>query len=226
MILCKPWKGNDLKGAWEVSYKLDGVRAFSDGVNVTSRSGKPLYNLDHLKHLFIDAEIFLGDFKSTIEAVRTKNKVVEILPNHIYPLNPPDPRLIFCSVIVDPTASEILDIFKFATEELHHEGIVLKQLTIEGHKTVISDVWLKVKTKETFDVPCLEFIEGTGKFKGTLGYAVTPMGRVGTGFSNEERDWFWANKPAGLIIEVECNRLTDTGMFRHAAFKHIRWDKS
>jgi ATP-dependent DNA ligase len=215
MIKCKPWSGKDLKGEWEVTYKLDGVRAISDGKNITSRNGKPLYNLDHLAYMFTDAEVCIGgSFKSTIEVVRAKNKAISIPWEAVYSLEPRDPRLLI-GIVRDPSVELIEKLFNEAVKT-GYEGIVLKQ----------NSKWLKVKAHETFDVPCLEFIEGTGKFKGMLGKIVTPMGRVGTGFSDEERNWFWQEKPAGLILEVECNRLTEIGLFRHASFKQIRWDKS
>lgn len=215
MILCKPWDGKDLKGVWVVTYKIDGVRAISDGQNVTSRSGKPLYNLDHLADTFTDAEIFLGNFKTTIEAVRSKNVAKEILPEHVYSFDPIDERLYAHAVMIDPPVDTIKKSFNLAVYQ-GYEGIVLKQ----------KDRWIKIKAHETFDVPCLDFLEGTGKYTGSLGKVDTPLGLVGTGFSDEEREWFWKFRPYGLIIEVECNRLTESGFFRHAAFKHIRWDKS
>ena len=63
MIKPKPWKGNDLKGEWVSTYKLDGVRMLrdEDGKPV-SRSDKPLYNLDHISLDITDAEIF-KDYK-------------------------------------------------------------------------------------------------------------------------------------------------------------------
>jgi len=214
MIKCKLWKNEGLKGRWEATYKIDGVRASSDGKTVISRNGKPLYNLDHLAHTFTDAEVFLGDFKTTIEAVRTRKEVKEVKQENIYSFDPVDPRL-FIGFYDDPSEAEIVCLYQSAILK-GMEGIVLKQ----------GDRWWKVKAHETFDVPCIEFHIGTGKFSNTLGKIETPLGLVGTGFSNEERDWFWQNKPHGVIIEVECNRLTESGVFRHASFKHIRWDKS
>lgn len=222
MIKCKPWKGDSLKGTWEITYKIDGVRAVSDGLTVTSRSGKPLYNVDHLAPLFTDGEICLGSFKETIEAVRTQKEYKEVKVEHLYSFDPTDPRLLY-AIVVNPSATSIQYYFDRAVNELGYEGIVLKSIELmNGGDTK----WYKVKAHETFDVPCLEFLEGTGKYVGMLGKIDTPMGKVGTGFSDEERKWFWDEKPAGLIIEVECNRLTENGTFRHATFKHIRWDKS
>nr|WP_283842052.1 hypothetical protein [Bradyrhizobium sp. KB893862 SZCCT0404] len=104
-----------------------------------------------------------------------------------------------------------------------YEGLVLRQ----------GDVWLKVKPTETYDVLVTGIIEGTGKHKGRMGALMTPMGKVGTGFSDAERVTFWnyCKEPddgrgiMGETIEVECMKLTDDGKFRHPRFVRVRPDK-
>ena len=62
-----------LKGVWEVTYKIDGVRSLrlSGSGNVVSRNSKPLYNLDHLE--FTDAEIFRDNWETSVSLVRTQS---------------------------------------------------------------------------------------------------------------------------------------------------------
>ena len=61
-----------------------------------------------------------------------------------------------------------------------------------------------------------------------MGALITEMGKVGTGFTDINREW-WADPcrdlPVPYIIEVECMGLTKNGKFRHPRFKRIRWDK-
>jgi len=75
MIKAKNWSGKDLKGAWEVTIKIDGVRALlTEGVWL-SRAGKPLYNLPEPdEDMAGDFEVYCGGFKETIERVRAKTK--------------------------------------------------------------------------------------------------------------------------------------------------------
>jgi hypothetical protein len=74
----RAWNGNKLAGDWLVTLKLDGVRAiWHDEQGWLSRANKPLYNLppwhqDQTR----DCEVFVGSFRDTIRATRTKFKRV------------------------------------------------------------------------------------------------------------------------------------------------------
>lgn len=215
MIKPKPWKGNDLKGEWVSTYKLDGVRMLrdEDGKPV-SRSGKPLYNLDHISSDITDAEIYSKNWETSVSLVRTKNGS-PIPVDCVYSLDPIDPRLNPLTW-TDPSANLISKMLDTAVYEAL-EGIVLRQ----------GDKWLKVKPTETHDVKIIGMMEGTGKYVGMMGCLVTPMGRIGTGFTDEERKDFWERKTELVwnTVEVECMSLTKDGKFRHPRFKRIRWDK-
>lgn len=210
----KLWKGNDLKGCWLITYKIDGVRMLrdEDGKPV-SRSGKPLYNLDHVSKGVTDAEIFYTDWESSVSLVRTKD-AEPVKRDHVYPLNMHDPRLIvgvFDSPIKEHISAELVK----ATDR-GYEGLVL----IQG------DVQLKVKPKETYDVEVLGMVEGTGKYVGMLGALETSMGKVGTGFTDEDRrNFYTAGVIVGSTVEVDCMSLTKSGKFRHPRFIRVRWDK-
>jgi hypothetical protein len=208
MIRCKPWKGNDLEGKWHVTRKLDGVRALrnEDG-SVVSRNGKPLYNLDHLD--FQDVEVFAGSWEESVSLVRTKSG--EPVPQEfIYHLNPLDERLDI-GIWYDPSRDEILSALS-ETEALGDEGLVLRQ----------GNVWLKVKSSDTFDVQVTDVVPGRGKHTGRMGALMTERGKVGTGFTDAQRSEVWR---VGEIIEVECMSLTPSGKFRHPRFVRRRFDK-
>lgn len=209
----KPWNECDLTGPWEFTIKVDGVRALNDGTKWLSRAGKPLYNLPKSHHT--DVEVFCGSFKATIEAVRT-HAPVSIAVSCLYPLIPLDPRLNL-GCFNNPTSAFIRQTLKEINQQ-GHEGLVLRQ----GSK------WLKVKPEETFDVPITGFQGGTGKYVGVLGAFLTPMGKVGTGFTDGERGQFWRerNQLLSQMVEVSCMQVTSDGKFRHPRFVRLRPDKA
>ena len=98
----------------------------------------------------------------------------------------------------------------------------------------------KIKKEETFDVVVYEAYEGTGKHTGRLGGlrfgAYLPdgqlkrVGRVGGGFSDEERQYIWDNKDSilGKVMEIKCNETVGSGEYRtprHPQFITWRYDK-
>lgn len=205
------WDGQDLEGLWEITYKIDGVRAISDGKNVTSKHGKPLYNLDHLAHTFRDAEIFRGGFKRTIESVRSSKKVDPVQADEVYSLDPLDPRLRVGVMAVEMSAERI-EWWLDHVVSRGYEGLILRQ----------GDRWIKVKKFKTYDVTVTGVQEGKGKHTGRMGALITEKGKVGGGFTDEMRertDWI------GKIIEVKCMELTADGKFRHARYLRTRDDK-
>ncbi len=73
---------------------------------------------------------------------------------------------------------------------------------------------LKVKTFYTMDLPIVGFETGTGKNENTLGnilvkYKDNLVG-VGSGFSDEQRKWFWEHRTEllGRIVEVKYKDIT------------------
>jgi len=52
--------------------------------------------------------------------------------------------------------------------------------------------------------------------------------RVGSGFSDEQRQQFWANPNSikGKIIEVQFHEETPDGSLRHPRFVRVREDKT
>lgn len=235
MIKARNWSGKDLKGEWTVTIKIDGVRAlWNDKLQRwESRNGKPLYNIPTCNvDVAKDVEVFCGSFKETIEKTRASTKDRPVDPKHLFSLDPLDKRL-RGPRLINPTADAIKTLMR-ATIVDGNEGLVLRQ----------GDTWLKVKPTYTYDVEVTGIIEGTGKHKGRMGALVTPMGKVGTGFSDAERYDFWfrycmINEHAavglrptpelapviGSTIEVECMHLTVDGKFRHPRFVRSRPDK-
>lgn len=95
---------------------------------------------------------------------------------------------------------------------------------------------LKVKRFYTMDLRILRCEEGSGRFEGTLGsivvdYAGTEVG-VGSGFSDEQRDWFWSHQcdVVGRLAEVKYKEIsydktTGKQSLQFPVFVSLRTDK-
>lgn len=201
------WNGKDLSGVWIVTKKLDGVRVLVKNGVALSRAGKPLHNLVLPDG---DYEVFKDDWATSVSMVRTLVGE-QVDPAYCFSLNPLDSRLIM-DTLTDPSAAVINAALSKALDQ-GLEGVVL-----HGPSR-----WLKAKPLLTFDVPVIGRLEGEGKHTGRLGALVTPMGAVGTGFTDAERE---ADYPIGTVIEVICQELTPDGKFRFPRFHRVRWDKA
>jgi hypothetical protein len=210
----KDWDGNDLKGDWQFTIKLDGVRAHQTKDGWVSRTDKKLYNIPLKKDVKV-AEIYAGDFKETLSIVRaSKSERRMIKKDEIFSIEPLDSRLMLGSY-TNPTKHVINEWFK-TVQLMEVEGLVLRQ----------GDTYIKVKDKYTVDVKITGIVEGEGKHKGRLGKFITEKGGVGTGFSDVQRIEYYTEALIGTYVEVETMELTPNGKFRHPRFVRLRPDKS
>jgi DNA ligase-1 len=92
--------------------------------------------------------------------------------------------------------------------------------------------WMKLKPEETVDVKCTGVYEGTGRLVGKLGGILVLFHkqtvRVGSGFSDKERELFW-NDPSEIvnwIVEVTITEKTAANSMRHGRFIRRRYDKT
>lgn len=95
---------------------------------------------------------------------------------------------------------------------------------------------LKVKAMDTCDIECIAIEEGEGKYAGTLGKIVCNYKgyelRVGSGFTDEKRAYYWRNPwmIVGSIVEIQYFEETsnDKGelSLRFPVFKRVRDDKT
>lgn len=197
-----------------VTTKLDGVCCLFDGQRWRSRDDKPLYNLP------LDVEVgtyecYCGDWESSVSAVRTQlgnpiphNCLFRLDTKHL------DSRLILATVnILTPErAAELLALHTSKGEEglvYHTDGGIYK------HKATM-----------TFDVVVTGWQQGDGRNWKRMGALLTSMGKVGSGFTDRQREEFTKEFIVGKTIEVVCARLTSSGKFWHPRFKRVRIDKS
>lgn len=243
----KVWDGGDLTGTWNVTIKIDGVRALWTGTEWRSRADKPLYNLPpplrirghrtKLDGSYIslmpgdNCELYMGSLKDSIRAVRTQHLKPDTprpTANNLFSLDPLDPRL-DRGPVTGPTAAWIRKELR-VVNSMGYEGLVLRQ----------GSTWLKVKPAQSFDLLVLGVEEGKGKHKGRMGFLITKMGKVGTGFTDKERADWWARREAvnpatfhglplerlKITIEIEAMQLTPDGKLRHPRFIRERFDKN
>lgn len=208
----KDYEGQTLENCI-VTAKIDGVCCITDGTKWWSRAKKPLYNLP-LGMPPGEYECFLGNWAKSVSAVRTRIEGKMIDSHYLYRLRPLDERLILSAhdVVVDKESAPAW--LKLADSQ-GYEGVVF----------LCNGIGYKLKHKHTIDVIVRGLQYGTGKYKGLMGALLTDYGKVGTGFSDEDRQKFTWEHIGGKLIEVEYMEMTPYGKFRHARFIRIREDK-
>lgn len=232
------YKQKPLTGTWVVTIKLDGVQVVVRNGVATSRTGKPLYNLPELRDGTY--ECFVNNCGESVSACRTHNSAPIGLEN-LFKLEPEIASDLVIATLDDPTPESIEQLFQMVRAK-GFEGLVLRGPNGER---------LKVKATETHDVIVRKVLPGTGKHAGRMGSLLTDMGKVGTGFSDEQRQWFGDNffflnrqnhtaycdifqnaesltctcDRSGFVIEVKSMELTANGKFRHPRFIRVREDK-
>jgi hypothetical protein len=109
------------------------------------------------------------------------------------------------------------------------EGIVVKRLDQVERR------WPKIKCDEDpLDVHVIEFIEGNGKYAGSLGSLVVEtddgvQSKVGSfRCTDEQRQWTWDHQDLlrGEVAEIEAFELTASGHIRAGRFKQFHPSKS
>lgn len=191
-----------------VSIKIDGIQVMLDECGcVVSRSNKPIYNLDTcLLELGKKYEVFLGSFKETDSVLSTHNHERKVNKNEIYEIWPG----------VDKRLSLPLNC------DLEKE---FQRIVSQGGEGLVIDHKYKMKTIENHDVKILDVIPGKGRHLGRMGALMTTKGKVGTGFTDVEREEDWISR-IGHFIEVECMELFPSGKFRNPRYSRYRWDKN
>ena len=116
------------------------------------------------------------------------------------------------------------------------EGLMLNTITGKYRFGKRSKDLLKVKAMQTCDIKCIDVEEGEGKYAGTLGKIVCDYKgftlRVGSGFTDDERKFYWENqdKIINQIVEIQYfeeskDKKTDNLSLRFPVFKRVRDDK-
>lgn len=111
-----------------------------------------------------------------------------------------------------------------------YEGVMLKAMNAPYCFKRSSDL-LKFKFMLDQDVKITRYEPGKGKHKGKLGAFVVDYNgvesKVGSGYSDAQREEFWAKRDSmvGKTIEVAYQNLSDSGCLRFPIFVKTRPDK-
>jgi DNA ligase-1 len=129
---------------------------------------------------------------------------------------------------------DVMQRFASASVEQGYEGIMIKNLDAP-YECKRSDHWMKWKPTITVDLTIVGFEEGTGRNQGRLG-AIIYEGvdnernirvNVGTGYSDNDRDEFWAARDQllGVIGEIQADAVTQNqdGSFSLRFPRHVRF---
>lgn len=133
---------------------------------------------------------------------------------------------------------EELELFYKKACDRKEEGIVIKNMDAP-YEYNCRDYWTKLKPVVDCDLKIIDWEQGKGKYKNTLGKVIVidksgkVSGKVGGGFNDASRNEFYNlaqnDKLKGIIIEVKFNEITSnnngTHSLRFARFLRIRTDK-
>lgn len=173
------------------------------------------------------------------EAGESKFKYKQRRDKYLNPLSITISRLDLENIEVIPIIYEGTDRSK--VEELLNmandngwEGLMLNKDTVWKNKR--NNGILKVKSFKTCDILCTDVVEGDGKYKGTLGllkcdYKGYELG-VGTGFTDEQRYYFWkhSDEIVGKICEIKYKGETQNKQgglsVQFPVFVCVRTDKT
>lgn len=213
-------EGLDMTGTWEISLKIDGIRYIRNKDRVPcTRQGTPA--LSHVavtmpQHMD-DCELFRKDWSTSMSL---KAGTIDVCSTDWYSLYPTDDRLIINREAVNPTHEQIVELLRNVLKA-GHEGLVFKS----------NNIWVKVVPTRTVDVRITGWYEGNGRLKGTLGGFTTNYGKVGGGFSDDQRHAIWnvimknPKDVAGKIIECQYREKTTGNKMRMPVFIRFRFDK-
>jgi len=255
VMLCQPFDELRLEFPCLVSVKLDGIRARYIHKKLYSRQGKIIKGMDHILNRLkdfdeeLDGELTIPgkDFDEASGLIRNSDQTPEAVYNvfdspsmsfgkedrylslkkTLYLLDSP------FSLVPQYkrfSLSAVLEFYETAIKD-GEEGIVI--CTAEGkYENKRSWSWMKLVPVLSKDLRCDSFFEGTGKNKGKLGGIVVEFKgervRVGTGFSDEQREKIWNNTIhySNKIAEIEYKGVTAYDCLRMPRFKRWREDKN
>jgi DNA ligase-1 len=126
--------------------------------------------------------------------------------------------------------NDLSKLFNEAVNIYGYEGLMIK-IPEEYYYDKRVKAWTKLKPEKEIDCEIIDVIEGDGRHIGKLGALLCKykdkIFKVGSGFTDEDREYLWNNKDnlIGKIVEINYQELTKDNIPRFPIFKRIRWDK-
>lgn len=109
------------------------------------------------------------------------------------------------------TVEEVITLYKQMRKQ-GKEGLIVKDPN-GIYEAKRSKNWLKLKGINSCTLKVIDVFEGTNKYQGMLGGVVCTTAdglittNVGSGFTDEDREVYWYNKPIGQYFEILFNEI-------------------
>ncbi|MEA1879148.1 MAG: DNA ligase [Campylobacterota bacterium] len=245
LMLLKTYKDQNITG-WVMSEKLDGIRAYWDGIRLVSRGGKiihaPKWFTKDYPPFELDGELWTkrNDFENISSIVRDKTpneKEWEQIKHYIFEVPSTKGNLQKRLEKVKPFLSSTLKLLKqIPIKDKRHldkylneienkkgEGLVVRDPNVPYINKRTSKA-LKVKTFQDAECEVVGYTKGKGKYKDVVGAIECQLEngvifKIGTGLSNKERH---APPSIGEMITFQYQRFTKYEKPRFPVFLRVR----
>ena len=244
LLLLKTYKDQNTTN-WVMSEKLDGIRAYWDGNQLLSRSGKlihaPKWFIKDYPKFEIDGELWTkrGDFENISSIVRDKNpsRYWSEIKHYIFEVPNAKGGLFQRLEKVKPYENKYIKVLpQIIIKNKQHQNNYLKEIEAKnGEGIVVRDPKslyinkrtskaLKVKSFKDMECKIIGFTKGKGKYSGKVGAIKCQLPnqirfKIGSGIS----DNFRSNPPLiGTIITFKYQNITKYGKPRFPIYLRIR----
>lgn len=228
-----------------MSEKLDGIRAYWDGIHLISRGGKiihsPKWFTKNYPPFEIDGELWTkrGDFENISSIVRDKipsdewkeikHYIFEVpnakggLSDRLSKVEPYIGKYIKRINQIPINNKNHLEAFLKEIEKKGGEGLVIRDPKVSYINKRTSKA-LKVKTFQDAECEVLGYTKGKGKYQDVIGAIKCQLNngvqfKIGTGLSDKAR----ANPPKiGEMVTFQYQKLTKYGKPRFPVYLRVR----
>jgi len=245
LLLLQTYKNQNITG-WVMSEKLDGIRAYWDGKNLLTRSGKtihaPKWFTKDYPTFEIDGELWSkrADFENISSIVRDKIPKNDWKQIKHYIFEVPNAKGGLSErlkKVNNLTHKYIRDVKQIKIKDKNHLKEFLQEIeSKKGEGVVVRDPSklyiskrtssaLKVKNFKDTECEVIGHTEGKGKLKGLLGAIKCKLKngitfKIGSGFNMEER----RDPPKiGYIVTFKYKEFTKYGKPRFPVYLRVRY---
>ena len=253
VMLAKLYKPEKVKWPALICPKIDGVRGIYRNGKLFTRNGHRLKGLEHIENSLrgynedFDGELDIPgkSFQEASGLIRAHTTTPDVVFNVFDVPSISEPFYIRLTAMEDMnlvngitklvphmrTVDENAAYRQYsACRNMGYEGAIIKSMD-HFYENKRSWHWQKLKNTSSLDLPVMDIFEGTSKYKGMLGGVKvlyhSKYVKVGSGFTDEERQRYWEDPYAivNKIVEVLYQEETRDGSLRHPRFAGIRSDK-